>query len=284
VTHENEGLIDQPDHGKGLLLPARRLGQELLHYFFRRGQRRDALRGDELLENGRPLQDLPVEQAHVAAELIALDQRHKLLAQEQPQRLVAVHVGELAVVDQAEIVEGVHGRAQNLAIEPLLAAEMVVDGGLVGLGLVRDRSDRAALITLVGENGSGGLDQSVPGEVSRTRHYNPGIASTIEPPQDTTVLAILSPDGTKPGKETPSRRTRFSSAGTGADANAIGAGARSAGRRGGTTAAPGSEGVTQSPEHACASNVAFFGALVTGASCALLGLGEGTDHWAARAV
>src|SRR5215213_4764175 len=98
------------------------------------------------------------------------------------------------------------GGAQDLAIEPLLATEVVIDGGLVGLCLLGDRSDRAAVIALIGENGSGGLDQSVPGELRWPRHYSPGMTPAIEPPQDTTVLAILSPDGTKPGKETPSRR------------------------------------------------------------------------------
>ena len=59
------------------------------------------------MEGRRALQDLPVEDAQVTAELVALQERLELLAKEQAQRLVAIDGVDPVLVDQAELVEGV---------------------------------------------------------------------------------------------------------------------------------------------------------------------------------
>ena len=59
---------------------------------------------------------------------------------------------------------------QHGAIKPVLALEVVIDGGLVDAGLGDDGADAGTIIAALGEQALGGLHDPLAGDFGRSRH------------------------------------------------------------------------------------------------------------------
>lgn len=170
IADESRRLLDQPKGRDGHLFRDRILRQVAPHDPARGREDRQLLGGDEVAEHVAGADVLPGEQAHVAAELVSLRQRDELLADEARERLPTGQRLTLGIVDAGVVLERRKRAPQHLAIKPLLAAEMVVDGGPVGLGATRDVADRAGREALLGKDRERRRDQGLAGKVGGAGH------------------------------------------------------------------------------------------------------------------
>jgi hypothetical protein len=60
------------------------------------------------------------------------------------------------------------GVLEHGLVEAVLAAEMVMDGGQIGLGQLGDLADRGGLVALAGKDFAGGVKKPPPGFVLAT--------------------------------------------------------------------------------------------------------------------
>ncbi len=102
--------------------------------------------------------------------LVAAQQRPELAADELGQRRLARH--RLHLVGMFELLLGQRPErhAQNLAIKPVLAVEMIIDRGLVDAGLGDDGADRGGIVTALGEQPFRRLHDPLAGDIGRPRH------------------------------------------------------------------------------------------------------------------
>src|SRR6516164_316905 len=127
----------------------------------RGGKDRRRLPSHEFAKDRTRLECFPAEDAHIVAELVARGHRPQLPAHKPPQRRFARE--GIGVLRRIVIL---HQRAQcclqNRAIKPFLAAEMVIDRGLVDVRLGDDGSDAGALVTVACKDVGGRFDDFVP--------------------------------------------------------------------------------------------------------------------------
>jgi hypothetical protein len=162
-------LAEQPDR-RCHQSPLIRLGLEPAHEFHGEPHEGGGLLAQQFAEHrGRPHR-LPIEDAHVSAVLVAAHQRAELAADELDQRRLARHRLHLVGMFELLLGQGPERRAQNLAIKPVLAFEMVIDGGLVDTGLGDDGADRGGVVAALGEQPFRRLHDSLAGNIGRPRH------------------------------------------------------------------------------------------------------------------
>ena len=87
----------------------------------------------------------------VPAEFVARQERPQLVANELAQRLLARHRLHLLRVGELLLGERAERRAQYFAVQPVLAGEVVVDGGLIDARLGDDGAHAGRLVAAVGE-------------------------------------------------------------------------------------------------------------------------------------
>ncbi len=94
----------------------------------------------------------------------------QLPADEFAERLLARQDLHILRMRQLILGHAAERRPQHLAIKPVLAVEMIVDGGLIDARLGDDGADAGAVITAFGEQPLGRLHDAVAGDFGRSRH------------------------------------------------------------------------------------------------------------------
>ena len=112
------------------------------------------------------------------AVLVAAQERAELAADELGQRRLARHRLHLIGMFELLLGQGAKRCAQNFAIKPVLAVEMVVDRRLIDAGLGDDGADRGGIVTALGEQPFRRLDDPLAGDIRRPRH-NRAIFQTL---------------------------------------------------------------------------------------------------------
>src|SRR6185503_18237423 len=124
----------------------------------------------ELAKDRGRLHGFPVEYPQVPAELVARREWPQLAADESTERRFAR--GDLRLLCMRDLVrgQGAEGRAQNLAVEALLAGKVIVDGRLVDPRLGDDGADAGALVAALGEQPFGCLHDPLAGDFGWSSH------------------------------------------------------------------------------------------------------------------
>jgi hypothetical protein len=108
--------------------------------------------------------------AQVPAELAAFSKGMQLMPDKFAQRVLTGHALHLLGMGELLLGEGAKSGPQDFAVEPILAPEVVVDGGLVDARLGDDGADTGFSIAMLGEEPLGGFDDAFAGDVGRSRH------------------------------------------------------------------------------------------------------------------
>src|SRR5579864_6630814 len=120
IAQKNAALAEQPDCGRHQS-PLIRLGLEPAHQLHGKPHEGCRLLAHQFAEHrGRPHR-LPIEDAHVAAELVAAQQRAELAADEFGQSRLARHRLHLVGMFELLLGQSAERGAQNLAVKPVLA-------------------------------------------------------------------------------------------------------------------------------------------------------------------
>src|SRR5579864_5799017 len=120
IAEKNAALAEQPDCGRHQS-PLIRLGLEPAHQLHGEPHEGRRLLAHQFAEHrGRPHR-LPIEDAHVAAELVAAQKRAELAADEFGQSRLARHRLHLVGMFELLLGQSAERGAQNLAVKPVLA-------------------------------------------------------------------------------------------------------------------------------------------------------------------
>jgi len=110
-------------------------------------------------------QRLPGENAQITPDLAVFEKRRHLLANEETHRLVAAHAVDGIFVEQRRIAERGDGQAEDVSVQRLLAAEMIIDRRLIDRCAAGDLAHRGTLETTFGEHVGGMIEERLASNI-----------------------------------------------------------------------------------------------------------------------
>src|SRR5262249_7416812 len=168
ITYENAALPKQPQRADDRLLVRGPARQESTSQRGRDREERRRLPGHEFAKDRTRPERFPVEDAHIFAELVARGHWAQLPAHKSPQCRFAWEVVLRPVVI---LHQRVQCRLQNRAIKPFLAAEVIIDRGLVDVRLGDDGSDAGTLLPITCKRIGRRFDDLVPRGLRDSGHF-----------------------------------------------------------------------------------------------------------------